>query len=130
MTSDVFQKQINVRAEHLDALNHVNNVVFLQWVQDIAGEHWFSKSTDAFNELYAWVVLDHFIEYKKQAFLNDILTVKTFIEKNEGVRSIRMVEFFKEEKLIVRAKTNWCLIDRKRGRPMRVPEEINRLFFY
>jgi len=129
MTSNIFQKQITVHAEHLDTLNHVNNVVFLQWVQDIAEDHWLSKSTTDFNEIYAWVALDHFIEYKKPAFLNDILTVKTFIEESVGARSIRMVEFFKEDKLVVRAKTNWCLIDRKRGRPMRIPKEINQLFF-
>ncbi len=130
MTPDIFEKRITVCPEHLDALNHVNNVVFLQWVQELADNHWFSKSTDEFNKVYAWVVLDHFIEYKRQAFLGDILTAKTFIEKNEGVRSIRMVEFFKDDKLVVRAKTNWCLIDRKRGRPMRVPKEITALFIY
>ena len=129
MQSDIFEKQITVKKEHLDALNHVNNVVYLQWVQDIAGEHWFEKSSKEFNEAYFWVVLDHFIEYKRQAFLDDVLTVRTYIEKNEGVRSVRMVEFLKADKLVVKAKTNWCLIDRKRQRPCRVPQEINDLFF-
>lgn len=129
MTSEIYEKQITVEAQHLDELQHVNNVVYLQWIQDIAGEHWLSKSTEAFNAAYFWVVLDHFIEYKGQAFLDDILKIKTFVEKNEGVRSVRVVEFYKNEKCIVRAKTNWCLIDRARNRPTRVPKEVDDLFF-
>jgi len=129
MQSKIYQKSIRVGVEHLDDLQHVNNVVFLQWVQDIAGEHWLSKSTDVFNEAYYWVVIDHFIEYKGQAFLDEVLKVQTFVEKNEGVRSTRIVEFYKEEKLIVRAKTNWCLIDRARNRPTRVPKVVDEMFF-
>ncbi len=129
MKSEIYQKSIRVCTEHLDDLQHVNNVVFLQWVQDIAGEHWLSKSDDIFNEAFYWVVVDHFIEYKGQAFLDNILVVQTFVEKNEGVRSTRIVEFYKDEKLIVRAKTNWCLIDRARNRPTRVPKEVDEMFF-
>ena len=129
MKSQVYQKSILVLEEHLDYLKHVNNVVFLQWVQDLAGEHWMSKSNITFNQAYFWVVLNHYIEYKGQAFLDDVLIAKTYVEKNEGVRSLRVVEFFKDEKLIVRAKTHWCLIDRKTNRPSRVPQEVDDMFF-
>jgi len=130
MTPDIFQKQIIVRAEHLDAINHVNNIVYLQWVQDIGSDHWLANTKSQYEDQYFWVVLDHFIEYKGQAFLDDILTVKTFIKSNDGVRSVRIVEFFKEEKLICRASSNWCLIDRKRNRPVRISKEINDLFLF
>ncbi|MBT8230755.1 MAG: acyl-CoA thioesterase [Bacteroidia bacterium] len=130
MKSEVYEKTIQVKAEHLDALQHVNNVVFLQWVQDIAGEHWLSKSNDAFNQKFYWVVLDHHIEYKGQAFLSDSIIVKTYVERNEGVRSLRVVEFFNNDKCIVKAKTNWCLIDKARQRPTRVPKEVDEMFFH
>ena len=130
MKSEIYQKTIVVEDEHIDDENHVNNVVYLQWVQDIAVDHWYSKSNDEFNDAYYWVVLDHFIEYKGPAFLGDELIVKTYVRKNAGVRSSRVVEFFKNEKLVVRAKTNWCLLDRKRNRPTRLPEEVNEMFFF
>ena len=129
MKSEVYEKLIIVTAEHLDDLQHVNNVVFLQWVQDLAGAHWLSKSNDTFNKAFYWVVLDHFIEYKGQAFFDDELIAKTFVQKNEGVRSLRVVEFYKNEVLIVSAKTNWCLIDRAKNRPARVPKEVDDMFF-
>lgn len=129
MTSEVYEKRITVREAHLDHLKHVNNVVILQWVQDMAGEHWMSKTNDIFDAAYYWVVLDHYIEYKGQAYLNDVLIAKTFVQKNEGVRSLRVVEFYKNEKLIARAKTNWCLIDRAKNRPARVPKEVDNMFF-
>ena len=130
MKSEIYQKTIVVEDEHIDDENHVNNVVYLQWVQDIAVDHWYSKSNDEFNDAYYWVVLDHFIEYKGPAFLGDELIVKTYVRKNAGVRSSRVVEFFKNEKLVVRAKTNWCLLDRTRNRPTRIPEEVNEMFFF
>jgi acyl-CoA thioester hydrolase len=129
MVSEKFSKIIRVKKVHLDALKHVNNVVFLQWVQDMAAEHWQSKSNKDFDAAYYWVVLDHYIEYKGQAFLDDELTVQTFVERNEGLRSTRVVEFLREGKLLVKAKTNWCLINRLSHRPVRIPEEIDRMFF-
>ena len=124
-----YQTTLIVTEDHLDELEHVNNVVYLQWVQDIAGEHWMSRSNEAFNAKYFWVVLNHFIEYKGQAFKGDELTIATYVEKNEGVRSVRHVEMLRGEKLIAKARTEWVLMDRERNRPVRVPEEVNRMFF-
>lgn len=129
MTSDIYQKEIIVEAKHIDGLNHVNNVVYLEWAQEIAGEHWLGKSTDEINEKFYWVVLDHFVEYKAEAFLEDSLIVKTYVEQNKGARSTRLVEFYKEAKLIVQVKTTWCLIGREKKRAARITEEINQLFF-
>lgn len=123
------QTTLTVTRDHLDEVGHVNNVVYLQWVQDIAGEHWMSRSNEAFNAKHFWVVLNHFIEYKGQAYKGDELTIVTFVEKNEGVRSVRHVEMYREEKLITRARTEWVLMDRERNRPVRVPEEVNKMFF-
>lgn len=129
MTSEIFEQQITVLPEHIDTQQHVNNVVYLQWAQDIAEAHWTKKSNDDFNALYFWVVLNHFIEYKGQAFLDDKLDIRTHVLKNEGVRSVRIVEVFREEKLLAKVKTEWALMSRERNRPVRVPEEVNLMFF-
>lgn len=58
---DVYQEHILVTKNHLDELNHVNNVQYLQWIQDVAQRHWESKATELWLQKYAWVALNHFI---------------------------------------------------------------------
>lgn len=128
MSKDIYTKQIKVKAEHIDQLKHVNNVVYLQWVQDIAKEHWQSKKLVEFDQQYSWMVVDHFLQYKSQAFLGELISIHTYIEKNAGVKSTRIVEFWKEDKLLVKATTNWALIELESGKPRRVPNEIDDLF--
>jgi len=125
-----FEKNITVTADDLDQLNHVNNVRYVQWVQDIAAEHWNSKVTKHISDSYFWVLLKHTIEYKGEALLNDVLTVKTFVEKSEGVTSIRHVEIINKNtnKLLTASQTTWCLISKETKRPTRVTPEIINLF--
>ena len=56
--------------EHLDEMNHVNNVQYLQWVQDVAEEHWLKKTSDEIRAEYYWIMLSHFIQYKAEALLH------------------------------------------------------------
>lgn len=121
-------KKIIVAKTHLDDLAHVNNVVYLQWVQDIAKEHWFSLAKEPFTEDHFWVVVRHELDYKGQAFLGDEITATTFVESFRGPFSIRCVEFKKGDTLLVKTKSNWCLIDRKTEKPKRVPIEVASLF--
>jgi len=125
-----FEQTITVQQHDIDRLNHVNNVVYLQWVQDVATAHWQSLASMEIQKKYSWVVLKHEIEYFSPALLNDFLTVKTWVEKSEGVRSERHVEFYnhKTNKLLVRAKTNWCLLEAMTMRPRRIEEDILQLF--
>jgi len=129
MISAPYRNKIHVLPEHIDDLNHVNNVVYLQWAQEAAQEHWLSKSSEEINARYYWVVVDHFIEYKGPAYVDQSLDVVTYVEEQKGVCSTRIVEFLLEDKLLVRVKTSWCLVDRRSHRPTRIPQEINDLFF-
>ncbi|RNC87027.1 MAG: acyl-CoA thioesterase [Winogradskyella sp.] len=126
----IFQKEIVVSDSDLDQLNHVNNVRYVQWVQDIAEEHWLkSASTSILNNFY-WVLIKHTIDYKGQAFLGDTILIKTFVVSSEGVSSVRKVEMYhqKTNKLIISSETKWCLIDAKTHRPTRITEGIATLF--
>jgi len=123
-----YSKTITVLPAHIDDLNHVNNVVYLQWVQDIAKEHWFLRTTDQINTAYFWVVVKHELEYKKPAFLGDELTVTTYVEEFKGALSVRCVEFKIGDQLIVSTRSQWCLIGAKDHKPKRVPKEFFDLF--
>lgn len=113
-----------VQKSEIDELNHVNNVVYLQWVQDIAGEHWKVLSKDLKENNFVWVVIRHEIDYRQQAVLNDELTLKTWVGETSGFKSIRNVEIYRGETLLAKAKTTWCLLDAKTFKPIRISENI------
>ncbi len=125
-----YSYSITVEESHLDILNHVNNVVYVQWVQDIAQKHWDLAITDQIKLDYFWVLLNHSIDYKKPAVLHDEIEVKTFILKSGGVKSVRCVEFYLKETntLLVRSETTWCLFNTKTQKPNRITEAITNCF--
>ncbi len=126
----IFEKLLTVTQQDLDSLNHVNNVRYVQWVQDVAEEHWMSKASSQILEDYFWVMVSHHIQYKGQAFLHDELLLKTFVTKSEGVTSTRVVEIYnhKSGKLLTTSETIWCFMTNKSNRPMRIPQEIVEIF--
>lgn len=127
-TKETFEHQITVASNHLDELNHVNNVVYLQWVQDVAAAHWDHKATQQMKEDYLWVVLNHFLEYKKPAFLGEVLTARTYVQHYDGAKSERHVEIWRDDQILVKAKTTWCLLDKTTQRPRRVPQIFADIF--
>lgn len=125
INTTTFSYQHIVSENEIDRLNHVNNVVYVQWVQEAATKHWklLSKNTQL-NEEYSWVVLRHEIDYKKQAKIHDKLTIKTWVGETTGVTSIRFVEIYNENILIAHAKTTWCLIDNQKFKPARITASL------
>ncbi len=126
----IFTNTIQVIPSDLDDLKHVNNVRYVQWIQDIAKAHWNSEATKEMLNAYFWVVLNHNIDYKSSAVLHDFINIKTFVQDAEGVTSTRIVEMYHSEtnQLIVRSETKWCLMDARTKRPVRIPKELQHLF--
>lgn len=126
----ILEKKIVVSKEDLDDLNHVNNIVYIHWILDIAKKHWESLVSSQTLENYHWVLLDHNIKYLRPALLKDKIIIKTFVEKTAGVKSSRVVEIYNDnsEKLLVSSITNWCLISSKTNKPCRIPKEIIEVF--
>lgn len=126
----IFDQEVIVKAEHIDELQHVNNVVYVQWVQDVAKAHWESLAPKDVQEKYIWMVLRHEIDYSGQAMEGDVLVAKTWVAWSEGVKSERHVEIRNKEtsKVIVNAKTLWCLLDAQSKRPKRIEEDITSVF--
>lgn len=121
-----FEYDLQVNASHLDTLAHVNNVQYLQWVQDVAGAHWNILTQNTTFDFGIWVVRRHTITYKRPAKLNDWLTIKTYVTKTEGVLSERRVQiYFKGTSILVaQCETIWCYLDSKTLKPLAVPEEV------
>ncbi len=126
----IFSWELTVSKNDIDQLNHVNNVVYVQWIQDVAVKHWFNVAPDQIRDNYVWVVVRHEIDYKRPAQLNDELVVVTKVLDAGTVTSNRQVQFFrkKDNLLMVEAKTTWCMIDAKTFRPARIPDIIKTIF--
>ena len=129
-TMEYFEKTITVSENDLDDLNHVNNVRYVQWIQDISKEHWQQIATQEIQDSVVWVVMNHNITYKGAAVLGDIINVRTYIESSRGATSVRVVEMYaaKTNLLLLRSKTEWCLLNIKTLRPTRISDEIKTVF--
>jgi acyl-CoA thioester hydrolase len=112
--------------EHIDELGHVNNAVWVQWMERVAVAHWEALADPAHKDAYYWVVVRHEIDYLRAAHEGDAITVRTWVgEAPKGARFDRFVEFTGADgKPRVRARTQWAIIDKAAGRPIRVPPEV------
>lgn len=127
---EIFEQKLKVEQLHLDEQNHVNNVQYVQWVQDVAKAHWESRAPQEFQEKYFWVVVRHEIDYKKQAFLNEEILLQTYVSETTHVKSIRhvIIKNAKTGKVLVEAKTTWALIDKQTQKPAKIAEDLKKIF--
>ena len=126
-----FIQHLAVSPSDLDDLNHVNNVRYVYWAQEIAKAHWQDLTKNYKQELGVWVVRSHEIVYKQGAFLGDHLKVVTYVETAKGALSKRIVNFFNAAngRLLVQCKTEWCYLESiEKRKPIRIPEAVKILF--
>ena len=121
-----FELTLTAGEEHIDELGHVNNGIWVQWIQTIAVAHWHAVCDPAHHDAFFWVVVRHEIDYLRAAYEGDRLIGKTWVgDAPKGARFDRHVEFTGPDgKVCVRARTSWAIIDRTSNRPIRVPAEV------
>ncbi len=127
----IFTLAIAPAPEDFDELGHVNNAVWVRWVQDVATAHWSAVARAEDIAAYVWVVVRHEIDYLGNVSPGESVTARTWIsDPPKGARFDRNVEFLNAAgKAVVRAKTTWAMIDRASGRIARVRDEIAAPFF-
>lgn len=125
-----FELPIQVTASDIDAMNHVNNVAFLRFVQDAAAAHWLSLASPELHASVAWVVRKHEIEYLRPGKPEDHLIARTWVGEPSAATWDRFTEIVRRDdgQLLVTARTVWVLIDRQTGRPRRVDARITEAF--
>jgi acyl-CoA thioester hydrolase len=125
-----FSRSITATPDDIDVLGHVNNAVWVAWIQDIAVAHWEALATAAECDAYVWVVTRHEIDYRGNVRAGETVTGETWVpEPPRGARFNRHVRFTGEDgKTRVEAVTTWALLDRASGRLLRVPAELSDRF--
>ncbi len=124
--SERFTLTFTADAAHIDVMGHVNNAVWVQWMEAIATAHWEALAAPEHRARYAWVVTRHEIDYRGNIGLGESVTAETFIpDPPSGVRFDRRVDFRNAAgKVIVSARTTWAMIEIASGRLCRVPPEV------
>jgi acyl-CoA thioester hydrolase len=116
--------------EHIDILGHVNNAVWVQWMEQVATEHWMQDADPVHINTYVWVVTRHEIDYRGNVQAGETVNVRTWIaEGPRGARFDRLMEFTGPDgKVKVAAKSTWAIVDKATGRILRVPADVAALF--
>ena len=120
-----FAMSVTAQAADIDELGHVNNAIYLKWIQDIATAHWGAVAMPEHRDAYVWVVTRHEIDYLRQTLEGEMLTLTTWVGEPKGARFDRFVEIAGPDgQLRVKAATTWAIIDRATGRLARVRADI------
>ena len=123
--SSTYSKTMYIPQSSIDENGHVNNVAYVQWMQDIAVEHYASiGGIQAQGPHATWVVREHKIEYLLPAFAGEEIEVRTWVENVRRVRSLRKYEFVRRSdgRVLVRGETDWVFLDVKTGAPRAIPD--------
>ncbi len=130
--TSTYSKTITVPQTAIDENGHVNNVAYVQWMQDIAVEHYSSIGGIAPTQHVGatWVARSHLIEYLLPAFAGEEIEIRTWIESVRRVRSLRKYEFIRKSdgKVLVKGETDWVFVDAQTGSPRAIPNEVIEIF--
>ena len=130
LSTSPFELSLEVQPEDIDQLQHVNNVVYLRWVQEAAIAHWTAAASPEAQATLFWVVTRHEIDYKRPAVLGDRILARTWVGPASQWSFERNTELLRASDgvLLARARTLWCPMDLRTGRPTRVDDEVRGAF--
>ncbi len=125
-----FDLAIAIGPDDIDDLGHVNNVVYLRWVQEVAVAHWSAAATAEQQASVAWVALRHEIDYKHPARPGDSVIARTWVGTADVHRFERHTEIRRasDSRLLAQARTLWCPTNRTSGKLTRVSDAIRERF--
>lgn len=124
-----FTHSIKVDHKDIDHMGHVNNVVYLRYVQEVAQAHWGSIASSDLQREVLWVVLRHEIDYKKPAFDGEVLTGETWVDEATGPKMPRYVILRNEKgEEVIKARTIWCALNASNMKPARIDPSLYEQF--
>lgn len=116
-----FTRRFVAAPADIDELGHVNNAVWVRWIQEMAGAHWHAIAAPEHVAAYVWVITRHEIDYRGNLTVGESVTAETWVGAFRGARFDRHVRFTGDDgRLKVEAVTTWALVDRATGRLLRV----------
>src|SRR6266700_1403206 len=130
MSSAPFEMTVPVLPNDIDEQNHVNNTVYLRWVQVVATAHWRAIASPEAQDAIGWVLVRHEIDYKTAAAFGDEIVLRTWVGKATRLTFERFTEIRRNSdgRLLSKARTLWCPINTQTGRPVWVSADVRAEF--
>lgn len=137
---NIFEMTLPVLTADIDGQNHVNNTVYLRWIQEVATAHWKSLASAEAQAAIAWVVLRHEIDYRSPGSLGDEILLRTWVGKASRLKFERFTEILRKidppqdgfavanSRLLAQARTLWVPVNVRTGKPTRVSSELRGQF--
>ena len=129
----IYSYCFTIPSEANDENGHVNNVAYVQWMQDVATMH--SDAQGCTREFYqrldsSWIARSHHIEYLRPAFAGDEIEIQTWVCNLKRVSSLRRYRFLdvKKQTLLAQAETEWIYVSADTGRPRKIDAEVSEAF--
>ncbi|MEZ0243562.1 MAG: acyl-CoA thioesterase [Sphingomonas sp.] len=120
----MFRHNIGIEAADIDHMGHVNNSVYLRWVQDAVVEYWERIAPPDAVAAHLWVALKHEITYLKPTFLDDLVVADVIAEQMQGVRAYFSTAFKRGEEVVAEVRSVWCCLDSATKRPARLARDV------
>jgi acyl-CoA thioester hydrolase len=123
-----FEIAITVQPTDIDGQGHVNNVVYLRWMQEAATAHWDARATPELKARVNWVVTRHEVDYKAPAFLGERLVARTWVGEPSGATWERFIEIRRvaDDRLLAKGRSIYAALDPASGRPKRVDAALRK----
>lgn len=128
-SSQMHDYPLVIEIDDIDFMGHVNNSIYLKWVQAAVIQHWHKVASPAAIAAYLWIALKHEITYRKPAFLRDQLTANVMLEQVRRESAFYETTIRRGSEVIAEVKSRWCCVDAVTQRPVRVTAAVIACFF-
>ena len=120
----MFRHPVAIEPDDIDHMGHVNNAVYLKWVQEAVVDYWQSVAPPDAVAGHLWVALKHEITYLRPTFLQDNVVAEVIAEKVEGARAMFTTVLRRGEEVLSEIKSSWCCLDAVSMRPARLARDV------
>jgi acyl-CoA thioester hydrolase len=128
MSAHVHRHPIGIEPADIDFMGHVNNAIYLKWVQEAVVAHWRRLAPAEAVAKHLWVALKHEITYRRPAFLDDEVVASVVVEKVHGARAFYRTLIERGEEVLAEVRSSWCCIDAETLRPARIARDVAARF--
>ena len=124
MAETTFHYPIDILPEDIDHMGHVNNSVYLRWVQDAVVGFWEKLAPSEAVASHLWVALKHEISYRRPAFVDDSMVADVVAEQVQGARAFFTTVIRRGEEVVAEVSSIWCCLDAATRRPARLARDV------
>ncbi len=124
----MFRHPIAISPGDIDHMGHVNNSVYLRWVQDAVVDYWRSVAPREAVAKHLWVALKHEITYRRPTFLDDVVVAEVIAERVQGARAMFSTIVKRGEEVLAEIHSSWCCLDADTQRPARLSRDVVERF--